>query len=1046
MLTRILTYSLTHRWVVLGATVALLVGGMAVLRSMQVDVFPDLTAPSVTVMTEAHGMGAVDVEQRVTFPIETALNGAPGVRRIRSASMGGLSIVWVEFAWDTDAFRARALVNERLAHARAQLPAGVDAPTMAPVASIMGEVMLLTLQSDGLDAGELRALADWEIRPRLMGLGGVANVSVIGGEVRQMQVQTDPLRLAHAGISYTALLHAAEEAGGVAGGGILDDHGNRYLIASAGRVTDTATLAAAPVPGTPYRIRDVADVAFGAPDPIGTASCNGRPAVVLTVSKQPDVNTLELTARLDAAVDDLRAALPPGVTLRNDVFRQADFIEVSVANLQRTLVEGAFFVVLVLLVFLANLRTTAISLVAIPVSLLASVLVLNALGYGINTMSLGGMAIAIGALVDDAIIDVENVWRRLRERMRMPEGERPSVVDVVRSASLEIRSSIVVATLIILVAFVPLFFLDGMEGRLLRPLGIAFMTSVLVSLAVAVTLTPVLCAWLLDRPSAGKGHGTTRFERALEAGYVRLLQPALRHPRAVVATAAGLFAVSCAVAWGLGRSFLPEFNEGSLVVSVVGPPAMSLAESERVGRQAEQLLLDMPEIEVVTRRTGRAELDEHAQGVNASEIDAPFVLGEGGRAEFLARVREALAQLPGVHASIGQPISHRIDHMLSGTRAAIAVKVFGPDLGELARLSKASEAVLKGIPGCVDIAPEPMAEVPELRIVPRREMLAAYGMTVGDLNRFVEQALGGAHVGTVLLGSRRRAEIVVRMAPEFRDGLEAVQEWTVDAPDGRRVPLVEVAEVRSVGTAFQVNREQVERKAVIAVNVEGRDLAAVVADIRTELAEQVPLPEGYRVELGGQFESASRANTLLFGAGVLAIFVIFLLLRHEFGEARLAGVVLINLPLALVGGIAAVALTTGVVSIASVIGFLSLFGIAARNGILLVSRYRDLANEGLQGTELLVQGARDRLNPILMTALATALALVPLALNGEAAGNEIQSPMAVVILGGLLSATFLNLFVVPAVCTYIRFMPPGAPAPDLSAAGDLPPAGSPGPG
>ena len=1021
MLTRILTYALTHRYVVLGATLALVVAGSAVLRTMQVDVFPDLTAPSVTVMTEAHGLGAVDVEQRVTYLIESALNGAPGVRRIRSASMAGLSIVWAEFAWDTDGFRARTLVNERLAQVRTQLPAGVDAPTLAPVASIMGEVMLLTLQSDSLDAGELRALADWEIRPRLMGLGGVANVSVIGGEARQMQVLTDPLRLEHAGLAFSQVVQAAEEAGGVAGGGILDDYGNRYIVASAGRLADAEALAAAPVPGTPHRIRDVAHVAFGAPDPIGTASCNGQSAVVMTISKQPDINTLELTSRLDATVDALRETLPPGVVLRNDVFRQSDFIEVSVSNLKRTLLEGAFFVVVVLLVFLGNLRTTAISLVAIPISLLASVLVLNFLGYGINTMSLGGMAIAIGALVDDAIIDVENVWRRLRERRALPEAERRPVLDVVRDASLEIRSSIVVATLIILVAFVPLFFLDGMEGRLLRPLGIAFMTSVLMSLAVAVTLTPVLCAWMLDRPSGASGSMSTRFERWLTRMYVRMLTPVLRHPRWAIGGAGVLFVGSGFVAAGLGRSFLPEFNEGSLVVSVVGPPAMSIAESERVGRRAEQLLLEMPEIDVVTRRTGRAELDEHAQGVNSSEIDAPFVLGEGDRAEFLGRVREALAVLPGVNVSIGQPISHRIDHMLSGTRAAIAVKVFGPDLGQLAALSKRAEAVLKGIPGCVDIAPEPLMEVPELRIVPRRELLAAYGMTVGDVNRFVEQALGGAHVGTLLIGNRQRADIVVRMAPEFRDGLAAVQTWTLDAPDGRKVPLVEVAEVKSVGTAFAISREQIERKAVIAVNVEGRDLAAVVDDIRSGLGEQVPLPEGYRIELGGQFESASRANTLLLGSGVLAVLAIFLLLRREFGESRLAGVVLINLPLALMGGVVAVAWTTGIVSIASVIGFLSLFGIAARNGILLVSRYQDLAREGRTGIDLLLQGAQDRLNAILMTAFATALALVPLALNGEAAGNEIQSPMAIVILGGLLSATVLNLFVVPAVCTGIRF-------------------------
>ena len=1040
MLQRILVFSLHNRLAVLAGTVVLLLVGVGVLRNMQIDVFPDLTAPTVTVMTEAHGWSALEVERRVTLPIESALNGAAGVRRIRSSSAGGISIVWVEFDWETDAYRARQLVNERLLLVRNQLPEGLGEPTLAPISSMMGEILLLTLQSDSVDAQGLRALADWQIRPRLMGLGGVANVAVLGGAVGQLQVQTDPLKLSHAGLSFSQVRDAVRAAAGGAGGGTVEDFGNRYLIQASGRLQAASDLEGAVIPGTPWRIRDVAEVTWAAADPIGIGSCNARPAVVMTVSKQPDVNTLELTRRLDAAVEELQATLPGGVQLRSDVFRQSDFIEVSISNLKRTLVEGAFFVVVVLLVFLMNLRTTVISLLAIPVSLVVSVLVLNGLDYGINTMSLGGMAIAIGALVDDAIIDVENVFRRLRSNRLLPEGERRPVVEVVRDASMEIRSSIWVATLIILVSFVPLFFLGGMEGRLLKPLGIAFMTSVLASLVVAMTLTPVLCAWWLDGASAGHAEGT-RMERWLAAVYVRGLAPVLRWPRATLAVAAALLLGSAWWAAGLGRAFLPAFNEGSLVISLVGPPGMSIAESERVGRQAEQILLDMPEIDVVTRRTGRAELDEHAQDVNASEIDAPFHLVAGDRGAFLERVRTGLASLPGVNVSVGQPIAHRIDHMLSGTRAAVAVKIFGDDLGELQRLSREAQTVLEGIPGCVDVAPEPMTEVPELRIVPRRALLAAHGLTVEDLNHFVEEALGGVHVGQIQLNSRQRSDIVVRLAPAYRGSLEAIRQRSVPLPNGGQVPLTEVAEVTSAATAFQISREQVERKAVIAVNVEGRDLGSVVQDIRQRLDAEVPLPDGYRVDLGGQFESAQRATGLLLLSGLCAIVVIFLLLQWEFKRAALAAIVLVNLPLGLMGGIAAVGLTTGVVSIASIIGFLSLFGISTRNGILLVSRYQDLGRTGMQGQALLLQGARDRLNPILMTALATALALVPLAINGEAAGNEIQSPMAVVILGGLLTSTFLNLFVVPAVCTMVSF-PADGPGAGPGAAGVGPAAGT----
>lgn len=1019
MLKYILNQSLGHPRLVLLGTVMVMAVGFQLMRTMELDVFPDLTAPTVVVMTESHGLSAEEVEQLVTYPLETALNGTPNIRRLRSSSSQGFSTIWVEFDWDIDVYLARQLVAERLTTVQSLLPEAADVPVMAPVSSIMGEVMIVVLESESHDLVQLRSLADWQIRPRLMAVQGVANVSVLGGLVSQLEVQVNQAKLLHHRASLSEVIESAQKASdGAAGGGVFDERGNQYAIRVAGRVRSAGEVAAAPVSNhTGLRLEDVAEVKWHHAAPLGAASCNGDEAVVLTITKQPGINTLNLTSDLESALADLEQQLPAGISMRSDVFRQSDFIESSIDNLQRTLLEGAFFVTLVLLLFLMNWRTTLISVLAIPLSLMTSMMVLWVLGYELNTMSLGGMAIAIGALVDDAIIDVENVYRRLRQR----KGE--SILVVVREASLEIRSSIVVATFIILVSFVPLFFLSGMEGRLLQPLGIAFIASILTSLVVAITVTPVLCSLLLNgEQNRHEEGGSTRVELALRVWYEALLRRALAWPKAVVGGAALLTVVALAGFVGLGSSFLPPFNEGSLVVSVVGPPGMSLEESNRVGRMAERLLLEMPEVDVVSRRSGRAELDEHAQGVNSSEIDAPFQLMDGtSTGAFFDEVRERLSVLPGVNVSLGQPISHRIDHMLSGTRANIAVKVFGDDLNVLRDVNQELVAVFETLPQLTDVAPEPQIEVPEVKIIPKDNMLAAHGLSRADLAHFVELGLGGAHVGEVYLGTRERRPLVVRLAEKDRTHLEDLHELTLDLPGGARVPLGEVASIQSVSAAYAVSRENVERKSVIAVNVaEGTDLAGAVEAIQESLAT-FDLPEGVRVEIGGQYESVQTANRLLVGTALLALLAIFGLLFWEFRTWKLAALVLANLPLALIGGIAAIALTSGVVNIASIIGLISLFGIATRNGILLISRYEDLRREQEEVEfSMLMQGAVDRLNPIVMTALSTAMALVPLALQAGESGSEIQSPMATVILGGLISATLLNLFVMPAMYSLLQ--------------------------
>ncbi|MDT0689919.1 efflux RND transporter permease subunit [Salegentibacter sp. F188] len=1018
MLNKILSISLHNRLLVLLAAVVLSVTGFYFARTMNVDVFPDLTAPTVTILTEAHGMESEEVEKLVTYQLETAMNGSPNVRRIRSSSAAGISIVWVEFDWGTDIYRARQIVSERIPMVRENLPGGVGAPTMAPISSIMGEVMLLGVTSDSLSPMELRTLSDWQIRPRIKAIGGIANVVVIGGDYKQYQVFADPAKMKYYDVSLAELTEKVQEANMNAPGGFLNQYGNQYIIKGSGRayaVEDLEQAVVKQVNGQSIKIKDVAEVQIGAADKIGNGSLNAKPAVILTISKQPDVNTLELTERLDEAIAELETSLPKSVEIKSQIFRQADFIDASISNLNMTLLEGAFFVVIVLFIFLMNWRTTFISLLAIPISLLVSIITLKWLGYTINTMSLGGMAIAIGALVDDAIIDVENVYKRLRENVRKPEAERQSVITVVRDASVEIRSSIIIATLIIIVSFIPLFFLGGMEGRLLKPLGIAFITSVLTSLVVAVTVTPVLCSYLLkDEKMLKKQAQGTKVERWLQQRYAATLNRALKIPKTVVGVTVIAFLLSIALFTQLGRSFLPKFNEGSLVISVVGPPAMSLEESNKTGRQVEQLLLEMPEVDVVTRRTGRAELDEHAQGVNAAEIDVPFTLEDKSKEELFEEVREKLSIVPGVNITLGQPIAHRIDHMLSGTRANIAIKIFGPDLQQLYEIGKNVEESITPISGLADVAVDQQIEVPQIKITPKRQILSAYGMTVGELMEQVDVAFAGHEVGEIYEG-QKYFDLVVRYGEEFRNSIENIKTALIGLPNGSQVPLEQLATVSSVSSPNTISREDVQRKIVVAANVQGRDLRSAVEEIRETVDSFVDIPEGYRVEYGGQFESESRASQMLLITAVMAILVIFLLLYSEFKNVKLAFIVLINLPLALIGGILIVYFTSGVVSIASTIGFISLFGIATRNGILLVSRYEDLRKEGLRGFELIKSGALDRLNPILMTAFTTGLALIPLALKGGEPGSEIQSPMAVVILGGLLSATVLNLVVIPCV-------------------------------
>ncbi len=1020
MLNKILSFSLENRIVVLFVALLLSLAGIYIAKNMDVDVFPDLSAPTVTILTEAHGLESEEVEKLVTYQIETAMNGTSNVRRIRSSSAAGISIVWVEFEWGTDIYRARQVISERIPTVQENLPTGVSTPVMAPISSIMGEIMLLGITSDSLSPMELRTISDWTIRPRLKSIAGVANVVVIGGEFKEYQVLANPDKLKFYNISLDELFEKVKESNINSSGGILNEFGKQYIIKGSGRLNNLIDLEESVLKktdGQTVRIKDVATVRIGASDKIGDGSLNASPAVIMTISKQPEVNTLDLTKKLDNAISELNKTLPQGVVIKNNIFKQSNFIDASIENLQSTLLEGSFFVVLILFIFLMNWRTSIISLIAIPLSLFISIIVLYLLDYTLNTMSLGGMAIAIGALVDDAIIDVENVFKRLRENYRKPKEEQMGIIQVTKEASMEIRSSIIIATLIIIVSFIPLFFLSGMEGRLLQPLGISFITSIITSLFVAITVTPVLCTYLLknEKLLQKKADGTP-VEKWLQNKYNTILENALRFPKSIVILTFSLFCFSIVIFLQLGRSFLPEFSEGSLVISAVGMPGMSLDESNKNGKLIEELLLEFPEISVVTRRTGRAELDEHAQGVNVAEIDVPFILNSKSKEEFYSEVRNRLSLVPGVNITIGQPIGHRIDHMLSGTRANIAIKIFGQDFQNLYKIGTRVSSEIKDIEGIVDVSVEQQIEVPQIRIIPNRQVLSAYGMSVGALMSQIDIAFSGEKAGDVYEG-QKYFDLKVRLQKDKRNSIESIKRLLVTLPNGVKLPINEIASINSVSSSNTISRENIQRKIVVSANVQDRDLNSAVNDIQKQLELNLQLPENYRIEYGGQFESEEKASKLLTITAVIAILIILFLLYFEFKDLKLSFIVLLNLPLALIGGIIIVYFTSGIINIAVTIGFISLFGIATRNGILLISRYEDLKITGLSGRNLLLTGARDRLNPILMTTFTTGLALIPLALKSGEAGNEIQSPMAIVILGGLLTATILNLIVIP--CVYL---------------------------
>ena len=1017
MLNKIIHFSLHNRILVLVASVLLLVGGFYTAYHTEVDVFPDLTAPTVVVMTEANGMAAEEVEQLVTFPIETTVNGATHVRRVRSSSTNGFSVVWVEFDWDTDIYLARQIVSEKLTLVNEELPENVGKPTMGPQSSILGEVLIVGLTADSTSMIDLRTIADWTIRPRLLSTGGVAQVSVLGGDIKEYQVLIDPARMRHYGVSLDEVMAVTRNMNQNVNGGIIYEHSNEYIVRGMLSTTNVEQMGRAvikTVDGMPITLEDVADVKIGSQEPkLGLASERGKPAVLVTVSKQPQTGTIELTEKLIAALDDVQKNLPADVKISTDIFRQSRFIDNSIDNVKSSLYEGAIFVIIVLFLFLANARTTLISLVTIPLALVVSILVLHYLGLSINTMSLGGMAIAIGSLVDDAIVDVENVWKRLRENRLLPEDKRQSVLNVVFEASKEVRMPILNSTLIIVVSFVPLFFLSGMEGRMLVPLGIAFIVALFASTFVALTLTPVLCSYLLDHKE-GELPKEAFVAVWMKKHYQNALLWALNHKAIVLGATGAIFVGALIGFFTLGRSFLPSFNEGSLTINITSMPGVSLEESDKLGRRAEELLLSIPEIQTVARKTGRAELDEHSRGVNGSEIEAPYELKDRSKEEMMQEVRDKLNTLSGANIELGQPISHRIDAMLSGTKASIAIKLFGNDLNHMFMYANRIKSAISDVEGVADLNVEQQVERPQLQIVPKREMMAKYGISLPEFAEFVEVNLAGAIVSQVY-EQGKVFNLIVRAKDNVRDETDKVNDLMIDTPSGERIPLSYVADVISSMGPNSVSRENVKRKIVISANTSGRDLRGVVNDIRERIDAEVKLPEGYHVEFGGQFESEEAASRTLLLASLMSIVVIFLLIYTEFKNAAQSGVILLNLPLALIGGVFALMITTGEVSIPAIIGFISLFGIATRNGMLLIGRYNRLREEGIPLQESIVHGSLDRLNPILMTALSSALALIPLAFRGDLPGNEIQSPMAKVILGGLLTSTFLNAFIIPIV-------------------------------
>lgn len=1019
LLNGIIRFSLNNRMVILVIAALCLVAGIYSTMHTEVDVFPDLNAPTVVVMTEAEGMAPEEVERLVTFPIETAVNGATNVRRVRSSSATGFSIVNIEFDWGTDIYKARQIVSEKIAMVGADLPENVGNPTLGPQASILGELMIIGLTADTTSMQDLRTIADWTIRPRLLSTGGVAQVAVMGGDIKEYQILMDPGKMRRHGVSMDEVIYAVKGMNQNASGGTLYEYGNEYIVRGLLSTNDIDELKKAVVKtsenGLPITLDAIADVRIGPKTPVlGVASNDGKPAVLLTVTKQPNTNTLALTGRLDNALGELKANLPADVKINSQIFRQSRFIDSSIDNVKKSLIEGAIFVIIVLFIFLMNWRTTIISLISIPLSIVFSLLAIRWMGLTINTMSLGGIAIAIGSLVDDSIVDVENVFKRLRQNREKPENERESVIKVVYEASKEVRMPMLNSTLIIIASFLPLFFLSGMEGRMLKPLGITFIISLMASTLVALTVTPVLSSFLLGSQNSDKTGKEPTLVRWLKKYYEKALNWSVGHKKSLLFGVGALLAAAVVMFFTLGGSFLPAFNEGSFTISISTVPGISLEESDRMGRTAEELLLSIPEIKTVGRKTGRAELDEHAFGVNSSEFECPFELGKKTRKQLTEEVRQKLAVLPGVNIEIGGPISHRIDAMLSGTKANIAIKLFGSDLNKMYEIGQKIKTSISGVEGIADINVEQQVERPELNITPKREMLARYGISLPEFAEVVRVMMEGEVVSTVYEGNRS-FDLTLKVNDDARSSIERISDLTIDTGDGKKVPISYVADIKSAAGPNTINRENVSRKLVVSCNATGGELAKAVGAIREKIAENIELPEGYHIEYGGQFESEERASKTIALVSIFSIFIIFMLLYGEFKNISQSLVVLLNLPLALIGGVFAIFFTDGILSIPAIIGFISLFGIATRNGMLLIDRYNVLASQGHSREEAVMIGSLDRLNPILMTAITSALALLPLALGGDLPGNEIQSPMAKVILGGLFSSTLLNGFVVPVI-------------------------------
>lgn len=1021
MLNRIIGFSLKNRILVLIITGLILVVGTIVTVNSEVDVFPDLNAPTVVVMTEARGYAPEEIEKTVIFPIETAVNGATGVRRVRSSATTGFAVVWVEFDWGMDIYRARQIVSEKLSTIEGQLPENVDSPVLGPQSSILGEMLIIGLTSDSIPLLDVRTYADKILRPQILGIGGVSQVTVMGGDIREYQIQIDLEKMKHYGVSLSEMLNAASNINTNVGGGTIYEYGNEYIVKgeiSTSNVDDIGLAVVRSDENGIVLIRDVAEVKIGEKLPkLGVASKDDKPAVLLTVTKQPNVDTNSLTDDIEAELSEIKKTMPDGMNVYTDIFKQADFINNSISNIQRSLIEGAIFVIVVLFFFLMNTRTTVISLVALPLSVIITVVILHLFGYTLNTMSLGGIAIAMGALVDDAIVDVENVYKRLRANKLLPDGERQSTLDVVFHSSAEVRMPIFNSSLIIIASFLPLFFLSGIEGRLLIPLGISFIVALLASTLVALTVTPVLCSYLLGSTDKAIGNDP-RLVVMLKSHYGNGLKWCLSHRNLTLGIVGALFVVSGICFTTLGRSFLPSFNEGSFTINVATVPGVSLDVSNRIGQEAERAIMSVPEIKTVARKTGRAELDEHSRGVNASEFEAPYEIVDRPRSEIMKELREKLTAIPGTNIEIGQPISHRIDAMLSGSQSQIAIKLFGSDLNQLYRTGSQIKNLISEIPGIVDVNIEQQVSRPELSITPRRDMLARYGITINDFSEFINVVLSGEVVSQVYENGYP-FDITVKADHSMVNKIDRIKSLMIDSNQGK-IPLEYVADVRSSEGPNSINRENVSRRIVVSANVSNSDLRGAVKSIQKAINDNVELPEGYYVSYGGQFESEETASRTLAAASILALLIIVILLYQEFKNVKESLIILVNLPLAMIGGVLILVLTGRELNIPAIIGFISLLGITTRNGMLLISRYNHLKSEGLELHDIIFRGSVDRLNPILMTAFTTALALIPLAVNSTAPGNEIQSPMAIVILGGLLSSTVLNVFIVPVLYYFIN--------------------------